>query len=128
MDCLEKIKEAIDSRLKWKKCTAFYIGKTHNFEERRINHLQGENDCPRYDYCWELAKGSTEQIRKLENNLILYYKKDNRLDNQNAGSAGNENANILYVAYCYKDESLSMEEIADDEVPIGEGFPIDLQK
>lgn len=128
MDYFEKIKEAIEGRLNWKNCTAFYIGKTNNFEERRINHLQDENDNPRYDYCWELAKGTSAQISELENNLILYYKekKDNRLDNQNAGSAGNEDATILYVAYAFDD--LCYEDLYDDTMPIAENFPIDLNK
>lgn len=129
MDYEAKIKEAIESRLNWKNCTHFYIGKTGNFEERRIDHHQGENGYCHYDYCWELAKGTSGQISELENNLIRYYRdevKDERLDNQNAGSGGNEKANILYVAYCYKDKTLSIEEIADDEVPIEDGFPLDL--
>ena len=128
MDCLKMIQNAIESRLNRKDCTAFYIGKTDNFEERRINHLQGDNDCLRYDYCWELAKGTSEQISELENSLILYYKakKDNRLNNQNAGSAGNEDATILYVAYAFDD--LCYEELYDDAMPIAENFPIDLNK
>lgn len=131
MNYEEKIKEAIDSRLNWKHCTHFYIGKTIDFENRRIDHLQGENNCFHYDYCWELSKGTPEQISKLENNLILYYKdekRDKRLDNQNTGSAGNNKADTLYVAYCYEDETISINEIADDELPIKEGFPLNLLK
>ena len=123
------IKAAIESRLNWKNCTHFYIGKTGNFEERRIDHHQGENGCCHYDYCWELAKGTPEQISELENSLIRYYKekvKDERLDNQNAGSAGNDEANTLYVAYCYEDETLSLDEIEEEEVSIIENFPIEL--
>ena len=117
------IKAAIENCPIWKKCSTFYIGKTDDFVKRFQEH-KGDG----YNYGWELAKGPSEQISLLENNLILYYRRDKRLGNTNAGSAGNKKANILYIVCYCKTENLSVDEIADDEVPIEEGFPLNLQK
>ena len=76
MNYLQKIKQAIDARLEWKECNAFYIGKTSDFEERKIEH---END--HYNLCWELAHGIPEQISELENALICTYKGNSKLFN-----------------------------------------------
>ena len=120
MNYLQKIKQAIDARLEWKECNAFYIGKTSDFEERKIEH---END--HYNLCWELAHGIPEQISELENALICTYKGNSKLFNKNEGSGGNPEATILYVAFQFKD--LGLDDLHDDIVPISDGFPIEIK-
>ena len=125
MNIIDSIKKVIENKIAWKECVGFYIGKTENFEERRFNHTQNDG----YTFCWELADGTPEKISKLENSLISYYQKNdkykNLIDNENKGSAGNSNANILYVAFKFIGE-FNINELFEDELQIDSNFPITL--
>ena len=115
------IQNAIDYRVNWDKCKGFYIGKTDDFERRYSEH-KSEG----YHLMWELAKGSSAQISDWEDKLLKLYKGHPKLINKNAGSAGDEDATILYFAYKLNDFHLN--ELHDDTEPIAENFPIDLNK
>ena len=65
------IKSVIDEKLRWRNCSNFYIGKTDDFENRKIDHIQNQNE--NYTFCWELAYGTPKQISELENELISFY-------------------------------------------------------
>lgn len=121
------IKSAIDEKLRWKNCSSFYIGKTDDFENRKIDHIQNQNE--NYTFCWELAYGTPKQISELENELISFYQSSkfkNILQNENKGSAGNPKADTLYVAFKYND-TIDFHELYDDAVEIKESFPLNLQ-
>lgn len=127
MNKIEQIKNAIENKIAWKECSGFYIGKTSDFEERRFQHTQNDG---KYDFCWELAYGTPTNIAEYENLLISYYKKSeykHLIENVNKGSAGYEDANILYVAYTFNGE-FNENELHEDIVPIAEGFPVSLKK
>lgn len=123
---LTLIKDVIEKKLKWKECSQFYIGKTDNFEDRRIDHIQNQDE--NYTYCWKLAHGTPEQISELENELISFYQSSEFktiLQNENKGSAGNSEADTLYVAFKYND-TIDFNELYDDAVEIENDFPLNL--
>lgn len=116
------------------KYTAFYIGKTSDFDERRSAHLDEG-----YTFVWELVvNGAPATISKLENDVVEYFISDSDYKayckNYRVGSAGNPNATILYVAFCMQfareENALGKQDacLHNDCMPIAEGFPIDLGK
>ncbi len=90
---------------------AIYIGKTQNLDSAEYRH--NEN----YDKTTPIAIGTPTTISKAENHLIKSLKcyfNDVEVKNINAGSAGNVDANMLYV--CLNFSPKTIDELYDDEL------------
>jgi hypothetical protein len=83
---------------------AVYIGKTSNPDNAEKRHRE------KYCNTQVVAIGPPDAISQCEDYLIQNLKKDLactvEVDNKNAGSAGNPNANMLYVSWDVKYESI----------------------
>lgn len=91
---------------------AIYVGKTQNIESTKSRHNID------YDKITFIAIGSPTTISKAEDYLIKYLKnsfKDRiNVDNHNTGSAGNNDANMLYVCLDYSPNNI--EDLYDDDL------------
>ena len=90
---------------------AVYVGKTEHLESAERRH-----DID-YDRTIPIATGSPTIISKCEDYLIKTLRSSLngiKVDNMNAGSAGNSNANILYVSLDYTPKT--DEELFDDDL------------
>ena len=92
-----------DVLLRTENLNAVYIGKTYSEESAEKRH-QSE-----YDDTQIIAVGSPKIISKAEDFFIKNLKKDLsclvKIDNKREGSAGNPNANMLYVSWNVKYET-----------------------
>ena len=83
--------------LKTENLETIYIGKTSNPESAESRHQKD------FDKTQVVAIGKPDIISKAENYSIKHLKADLscivEVDNQNEGSAGNPNANMLYVSW-----------------------------
>lgn len=79
---------------------AVYIGKTSSEESAEKRHQD------KYDNTQEIAFGLPKTISKAEDYLIKNLKKELsciiNIDNKKEGSAGNPNADILYISWVVK--------------------------
>lgn len=119
------IKDAIQAFLEsHQNVSSFYIGKAEDYERRKDEHLQGDG----YTYMWKLAEGTPSSIAEMENKLISYFKTSrfsSLLDNRNAGSGGNPEAEVLY--FCAKSEICDINELGEDCVSLdGKKIPVKL--
>lgn len=125
IDLENQIINAIEKHLKSSSYISFYIGKTDDFNRRMQEHKTKDG----YTCCWKLATGKADEISKMENDLISHFKSSkkfqNKIDNKNVGSGGNDKANILYVAF--KKEIDDIDDDCKDIFDFADGFPLNLE-
>ena len=101
-----------------------YIGKTTDFNFSKERHEEDE-----YPILLRVAIGTPKQIADLEAKLIERFKDDKTwtINNKNGGSAGNTEANQIYICL---DSTSPSDELCewDEKLFLGYDFPLDLSK
>ncbi len=103
----------------------FCIGKTDNFERRK-----GEYLSKGYTDIFEVAIGKPEDIKWLESEMVKTFGTYPQCVNIEEESRGNDNAEILYVAFdiCYKDDKNVSIDCVDnfDVFSLSYTFPLEI--
>lgn len=121
---LEKIKESLNEMKKAHQFNpTLYIGKTSDYEYSEDRH-KSEG----FPILLRIAEGIPEDISYLEDSLIKWAMNDNNwiCTNERSGSAGNKEANKLYICLS---ESVKNDELCEyDELDfLDRSFPLKIK-